>query len=92
MGFELEVDAVIRQRPGSSDLDDRVSLLTRRWAEAEERVAHAQGCWHALRGHVSPGDPRLIGAQLKLAQARHRRRELYEEIGRLEEELESESA
>lgn len=92
MGFELEVEASIRQRGGARDLDDRVSLLTRRWTEATERVALAQVTWQTLRGHVLPGDPRLIGAQLKLAQARHRQRELYEEIGRLEEEIESESA
>ncbi len=92
MGFELEADAVIRTRSFGRELDDRISVLTQRWQEAEERLVHAQASWRTLRGQAQPGDPRLIGAQLKLAQARHRRHELELEIGRLEEELESGAA
>lgn len=92
MGFELEAESALRSRPFGRDVDDRIALLTRRWQEAETRLMHAQVSWRALRGEALPGDPRLIGAQLKLAQARHRRHELELEIGRLEEELESGSA
>ena len=92
MGFELEAEAVIRSRSPGRELDDRITLLTQRWQEAEERLLRAQSFWRTLRGQALPGDPRLIGAQLKLAQARHRRHELELEIGRLEEEVESGAA
>ena len=92
MGFELEAEAVVRSRSLGHELDDRITLLTQRWQDAEERLLRAQSFWRTLRGQALPGDPRLIGAQLKLAQARHRRHELELEIGRLEEEVESGTA
>jgi len=88
MGFELEIDSVARNRDGMHDLDERIATLTRRWIAADERLRLAQVACRNLRGHVDAGDPRLIGAQLKLAQARYRRHEMDLEIGRLEHELE----
>lgn len=89
MGFELEIDGYARQRrSGACDVDERIGALTRRWAAANERLRLAQVACHALRGHVQADDPLLIGAQLKLAQARYRRHEVDLEIGILERELE----
>jgi len=88
MGFELEMDSVGRRRDGMPDLDERITTLSRRWVAADERLRLAQAACRELRGHVEPSDPRLIGAQLRLAQTRYRRHELDLEIGRLEQELE----
>lgn len=89
MGFELEIESSRRGLHGERYLAERVSALSARWAAADERLRVAQAAWRTLREQALPGDPRLIGAQLRLAQARHRRHELDEELGRLELELES---
>ena len=88
MGFELEMDSVARRQDAGHDVDERIASLTRRWVAADERLRLAQVACRDLRGHVGPDDPRLIGAQLKLAQTRYRRHELDLEIARLEQELE----
>ena len=91
MGFELEIDSVSARRRGACDVDERVAALLRRWAAADERLHLAQAACRKLRGHVGRDDPRLIGAELKLAQTRLRRHELDLEVGSLELELELES-
>jgi hypothetical protein len=89
MGYELEWDTVAREATGHGDaLDARIDALTRRWAAADERLRLAQLACRALRGHVATDHPQLIGAQLREAQARHRRHELDLEMASLKHELE----
>ena len=90
MGYELEWDTVALESAGQGGaLDARIDALTRRWAAADERLRLAQLACRALRGRVASDDPLLIGAQLREAQARHRRHELDLEMAGLKHELEA---
>jgi hypothetical protein len=78
MGYELEC------LPSANDLDRdddvRYRALERRWRIANERLAAALTGYHALRGRTERDDPDFIVAQLRLAQARQRCREVADEV------------
>ncbi len=78
MGYELE-SPVARARPDPAE-DERYRALEHRWRLANERLAAALGGCHALRGHAARGDEAWIAAQLRLAQARQRCREVADEV------------
>ncbi|MBS0395875.1 MAG: hypothetical protein JSR54_14740 [Proteobacteria bacterium] len=81
MGYELE-SPVARGGPDPAE-DERYRALERHWRLANERLAVAISGCHALRGHVARGEEAWVAAQLRLAQARQRCREVADEVERL---------
>ena len=84
MGYELEVEA--RAFRPSLDGESFVSL-ERRWSRANDRLAAALADYQSLRGRVHSTDPQWQAAQLRVAEARQRQREVHDEIERLEATL-----
>lgn len=85
MGYELE--AIIRPRHGA-DLDSHQAMLEARWEKANARLAEALASYAALRGKVLPGDPGWLAAQLRIAEARQRCREISDALALLDLSLE----
>ena len=88
MGYELEVEAgAIRPEADCDDsgvahFDDR--RLEDRWQRGNERLAAALAHYRSLRGRVSSSEPAWQAAQLRVAEARQRRQELYDAIVQLD--------
>jgi len=85
MGYELESIATPRD---GADLDAHQTVLEARWQKANERLAQALASYAALRGRVLPGDPGWLAAQLRIAEARQRCREVADELALLDLSLE----
>jgi hypothetical protein len=87
MGYELEVEAgAIRPETDGDDsgvvhFDDR--RLEDRWQRCDERLTAALTHYRSLRGRVSSSEPAWQAAQLRVAEARQRRQELYDAIVQL---------
>ena len=81
MGYELEAIARPRHVAG---LDDHQAMLESRWHKANARLADALASYAALRGQVLPGDPGWLAAQLRIAEARQRCRELADALALLD--------
>jgi hypothetical protein len=77
MGYELEV--VLPAAVDHVEVDPRAAALERRWQHANERLAALLADYMTLRGRAEPGQPEWLAAQLDLAEARLRCRELVEE-------------
>jgi hypothetical protein len=75
MGYELETNSE-RARWAAGW---RAQALEQRWARADARLASALAEYARVRRGTAPDDPRLIAAQLGLAQARLRWHECAEE-------------
>ena len=92
MGYELEVEA--RAAPPDAGGDDGCAHLENRyledrrledrWQRCNARLAAALAHYCSLRGRVSSAEPAWHAAQLRIAEARQRQQELYDEIVRLE--------
>jgi len=78
MGYEIEALLVAghRREAGSPDLDS----LRARWRTANRRLAAALAGYRALHGVLACGDPAWIAAQLRIAEARQRCRELADAL------------
>jgi|GEM_PF-832396 len=87
MGYELEVEASAAA-PGAGGSDACVAYredrsLEDRWQRANERLAAALAHYRSLRGRVDSAEPAWQAAQLRVAEARQRQQELFDEIVRL---------
>ncbi len=81
MGYELETSPISDALAGTW-IDRR---LAARWQRADERLVSAMRGYAAVRRTSTPGDAAWIEAQLRLAEARLRRRECADEVERLAE-------
>jgi hypothetical protein len=88
MGYELEVEAGAAVPDAGGDdacalyREDR--YLEDRWQRCDERLVAALAHYRSLRGRVDRAEPAWQAAQLRVAEARQRRQELYDEIVRFE--------
>ena len=78
MGYELEAPAPMAVH--ELDGERRHAALGRRWQLANERLAAALAGYQALRGRVARDDSAWVAAQLRVAQARQRCREVSDEL------------
>lgn len=78
MGYEVEATA--HYRSGNDDLAVRHDVLKQRWRRANGRLAASLASYAAMRGHAVPGDPQWLAAQLRIAEARQRCREVADDI------------
>ena len=78
MGYELETASSAAPLDVAADV--RFEPLERRWHAANGRLAVALAGYRSLRGQVAPDDPVWIAAQLRVAEARQRCREVADEI------------
>jgi len=78
MGYELELMTVARRPRGQAPA--AASSVQVRWLAANRRLAAALGHYRGLRGHLAPGDPAWLAAQLRVAEARQRCRELEDAL------------
>ena len=88
MGYELEVEASAI-RPDAAGDDGGVAYLDDRreqdlWQRCNERLAAALAHYRSLRGRVGSTEPAWQAAQLRVAEARQRQQELYDEIVHLD--------
>jgi len=88
MGYELEVEASAAVPDAGADAaymsDPEHRYLENRWQRASERLAAALAHYRGLRGRVGSAEPAWQAAQLRIAEARQREQELFDEVVRLE--------
>lgn len=78
MGYELEPISVAPC--GEVPVDAYFEPLEQRWHAANHRLATAIAGYRSLRDRVAPGDPVWVAAQLRVAEARQRCREVADYI------------